>query len=204
MLSTESDVQEGDAWLSWRNKGIGGSEISIIAGLNPYSSVQLLWERKLGIAGPQPMNDFMLNGKRMESFARDAYEFEHNVYVPAKNVQHPKYSWARVSLDGYNHQANSIVEFKVPSSKKSIKAALNGEVPPMYFCQMQYQMFCSGAIWCDYAAYVNNKLYVKRVYPDLKFQRKLFHLAQWFWKKVETRSEITRYDIKLKVPNLGG
>ena len=32
-----------EEWLRWRTKGIGGSDVSIIAGMNPYRSVYQLW-----------------------------------------------------------------------------------------------------------------------------------------------------------------
>ena len=37
-----------DEWLRYRTKGIGGSDVSIIAGINPYKSVYQLWLEKTG------------------------------------------------------------------------------------------------------------------------------------------------------------
>ena len=37
-----------DEWLKWRDKGIGGSDVSIICGLNKFKSVLELWMEKLG------------------------------------------------------------------------------------------------------------------------------------------------------------
>lgn len=33
-------------WLKWRTMGIGGSDASVIAGVNPYRSVFQLWKEK--------------------------------------------------------------------------------------------------------------------------------------------------------------
>ena len=35
-------------WLKWRTMGIGGSDASVIAGVNPYRSVFQLWKEKNG------------------------------------------------------------------------------------------------------------------------------------------------------------
>ena len=42
-----------DEWLRYRTKGIGGSDVSIIAGINPFKSVHQLWLEKTGQAEPE-------------------------------------------------------------------------------------------------------------------------------------------------------
>ena len=39
-------------WLRYRTQGIGGSDVSIIAGINPFRSVYQLWLEKTGQAEP--------------------------------------------------------------------------------------------------------------------------------------------------------
>ena len=39
-------------WLGWRRMGIGGSDVSVIAGVNPYLSIYELWEDKMGLRNP--------------------------------------------------------------------------------------------------------------------------------------------------------
>ena len=46
-------------WLQWRTCGIGGSDASIIAGINTYTSVYELWQYKTGQRVPKDAdNDF--------------------------------------------------------------------------------------------------------------------------------------------------
>ena len=40
-------------WLQYRTQGIGGSEVSVIAGINPYRSVYQLWLEKTGQITPE-------------------------------------------------------------------------------------------------------------------------------------------------------
>lgn len=42
-----------EEWLKYRTKGIGGSDVSIIAGINPFKSVHQLWLEKTGQTEPE-------------------------------------------------------------------------------------------------------------------------------------------------------
>ena len=42
-----------EEWLKWRTKGIGGSDVSIIAGINKFKSSFQLWLEKTGQIVPQ-------------------------------------------------------------------------------------------------------------------------------------------------------
>ena len=42
-----------EEWLKYRTKGIGGSDVSIIAGINPFKSVHQLWLEKTGQVEPE-------------------------------------------------------------------------------------------------------------------------------------------------------
>ena len=56
-----------EEWLRWRTKGIGGSDASIIAGLNPYKSVYQLWQEKRGMMPfEEAENDFTHFGTVLE------------------------------------------------------------------------------------------------------------------------------------------
>lgn len=50
-------VKTGDLtreeWLKWRTKGIGGSDVSVIAGINRFRSVFQLWLEKTEQAEPE-------------------------------------------------------------------------------------------------------------------------------------------------------
>lgn len=42
-----------EEWLKWRTKGIGGSDVSVIAGMNKFRSVFQLWLEKTGQVIPE-------------------------------------------------------------------------------------------------------------------------------------------------------
>ena len=42
-----------EEWLKYRTQGIGGSDVSILAGINPFKSVHQLWLEKTGQVEPE-------------------------------------------------------------------------------------------------------------------------------------------------------
>ena len=42
-----------EEWLKYRTQGIGGSDVSVIAGINPFKSIYQLWIEKTGIKEPK-------------------------------------------------------------------------------------------------------------------------------------------------------
>lgn len=194
----KENLDPSEEWYETRSHGIGSSDIAVIAGLNSYQTIQNLWEIKCGYAEGFKGNEATKRGHRLEPYARDLYEDTYNVFMPPQHFIHPRYPWMRVNLDGWNENNKHLIEIKSPSSQKAMKIAKDGLLPNMYFAQIQYQLFVAQAQTADYVAFVNNKIYVKRVLSDLKFQRRLFLLTRWFWQKVQAKSEIKRYGIVLK------
>ena len=48
MAAIKTAEMERDAWLQERTKGIGGSDVATVLGLNPYKTPLSLWEEKTG------------------------------------------------------------------------------------------------------------------------------------------------------------
>ena len=61
-------------WLRYRTKGIGGSDVSIIAGINPYKSVYQLWLEKTGRMIPeQTDSEYAHFGTLLEPIVRKEF-----------------------------------------------------------------------------------------------------------------------------------
>jgi predicted phage-related endonuclease len=72
-----------------------------------------------------------------------------------------------VGLDG-------LVEIKCPTAANHIDTLLSGKAPSKYIPQMQWQMACTGAKWCDFVSYCptvgdNLALFVVRVERDYEY-----------------------------------
>ena len=57
LLMTAKQMQDREAWLKMRNTGIGGSDASVIVGLNKWKSTFKLWMEKTGQAEPEDLGD---------------------------------------------------------------------------------------------------------------------------------------------------
>src|SRR5690606_29968470 len=74
-----ADVREmtREDWLQARRRGIGGSDIATIAGVNPWSSPVELYLDKLGELPERPETDAMRFGKRLEQVVADEFAERH-------------------------------------------------------------------------------------------------------------------------------
>ena len=86
-------------WLELRRSRIGASDAATCAGLNPYNTVQKLYEEKVNGVEPY-INSAMQRGTNLEPYARSAYEeMTGNAMFPDVKF-HPEYDWMMASLDG--------------------------------------------------------------------------------------------------------
>jgi putative phage-type endonuclease len=67
-------------WLAVRASGLGGSEIAAVLGLSPWQSRFSLWHRKKGLLGPEPDNDGMSRGRRLEPVIAEWFADKHPEY----------------------------------------------------------------------------------------------------------------------------
>ena len=116
-----------------------------------------------------------------EDEAIAAYEFHQDVTVePVGFVQHPKIVASGASPDGLivgpktdGVQLLGLVELKCPNTATHIETLLGAPIDACYITQMQWQMACTGALWCDWCSYDPRmpaalRLFVKRIPRDDK------------------------------------
>lgn len=136
-----------EAWLGLRNQGIGGSDVSIIAGINPYKSIVQLWMEKRGLVAPDlSENDFTHFGTILEPIVKKEFMTRTGWKVRAKKciIQHPKYPFMLANLDGvvYEQGIPCIFEAKTASAYK--QKQWEHHVPEEYLLQIQHYMAVTG------------------------------------------------------------
>ena len=76
-----------EEWLNNRKKGIGGSDIAAIVGLDPYRSAHDVYLDKIGEAEPVKDNDFMKWGRLLEPVvATQVAEMGHEVVMMPDSI----------------------------------------------------------------------------------------------------------------------
>ena len=185
-------------WLSWRSKGIGGTDAVVLAGLSPWKTIQELFEEKTTGKSLVKENWAMKRGKDLEPFARDIYEFQTGHIAPPKNVEHKEFSFVRASLDGFCEKENIVVEIKSPG-RNDLNIAIQNKIPIKYYPQVQWQLLITGAHYCDYVTYDGReKIFITKVENDFCYQRALLRLAKWFWNRVQENRPVEKYGVSLK------
>lgn len=88
-------------WVAWRNRGLGASDLPTLTGDNPWQSEYQLAAVKRGLAEPDPENEAMRWGHRLERVGIDLYrELTGRMVVTGETFgrqDHP-HLWA--TLDG--------------------------------------------------------------------------------------------------------
>jgi len=147
-------------WLEIRRKGIGGSDIGAIMGLNPHSSPLKVYKQKVeGIKEDLSDNIFVKKGKDLEPLILTNYvkpyfkKLGYEVGKPDFMIVNSDYPFFRANVDGiaYNssqeYQDNIIVEIKWVSEWAEVnwnKPEYNG-IPASYYAQVQEYMLVTGA-----------------------------------------------------------
>lgn len=129
------------SWLAQRKKGIGGSDVGAILGINPYRSRMDVWADKTGVAGEVAENYAMARGTFMEPFLRQQFCNQTGLTVQVshnKTVAHDKYPFLRASYDGLTSD-DGVLEIKTMNEW----VAKKGEIPKTYYWQIQHYMYVS-------------------------------------------------------------
>ena len=132
---------------------------------------ELVCERLTGVPTDTFKSAAMEWGTAQEPHARAAYEAAGGVLVEEVGfVPHPSIPDAGASPDGLVKD-NGLIEIKCPYTATHIDTLLSGKVPDRYNTQMQWQMACTGRVWCDYVSYdprmpENMRLFLTRVFRD--------------------------------------
>jgi putative phage-type endonuclease len=132
---------------------------------------QLLAERLSGSAAPTPLSGPMRWGVEYEAEAKAAYSFVLDFDVAECGfVDHPTIGLAGASPDGLIGE-EGLVEIKCPTSVTHVETWGEGRAPAKHLPQIQWQLACTGRLWCDFVSYdprmpPNLRLFIVRVMRD--------------------------------------
>ena len=149
-------------WLELRKKGIGGSDVGAIMGINKYSSPLKVYKAKVeGIVEDISEKVAVRKGKDLESLIRAVYvtpklkELGYTVRPLNHLLINANYSWLRANLDGIaiwdenpkDFTKHLVVEIKVVTewSEDNWYGEDYCGVPASYYAQVQEYMLVSGA-----------------------------------------------------------
>jgi putative phage-type endonuclease len=175
-------------WHDARAKGIGGSDVGAVCGVNPYKTPLQVWEAKRGLSEPQEDNPAMFWGRTLEPVIRQKYSDEtgRQVQVPTLVAVHPEYPWMLGNLDGVT-QDNRVVEIKTAGYPTGWGEPGTDQVPLTYQLQVQHYMSITGYAVADIPVLIGGRDFrIYEVPADAELQEMIIERCREFWGLVET------------------
>lgn len=179
-------------WLNFRNKGIGGSDVSILCGINKYKSAVELWMEKTEQIKPKESGEAAYWGTKMEPIIREEFTIRTNLKVEIVNsiLKHEKYDFMLANVDGIVYDAelgSCIFEAKTASAFK--QSQWEDNIPEEYMLQIQHYMAVTGFKATYIAALIGgNQFIYKLIKRDGDLIDMIIKLERNFWNHVLTNT----------------
>ena len=178
-----------EEWLKVRKKGIGGSDASIVCGINRYRSPVELWMDKTGQMPAQEAGEAAYWGTQLEGIVRAEFSKRTNIFVAETHelLQSEEHPFMLANLDGVCNVPEyvpCIFEAKTASAFKAGK--WEDSIPDAYQLQIQHYMAVT-----DYkAAFIavligGNSFKWKCIERDDELISMLVQLESDFWEHVQ-------------------
>lgn len=169
-------------WLKHRQAGIGGSDASCIAGLNPWkSAIQLYMDKKE--ENPQEQKSLRMElGNRLEGLVAELFTEATGLKVRNVNgiLKNDKYPFAIANIDRAIVGEKAFLECKTTNSY-ALKEWEEG-VPAHYEIQCLHYMAITGATYCYIAALIGNSDFIwHKIERDQETIDYLMQIERDFW-----------------------
>ena len=174
-----------EEWLRYRTQGIGGSDVSIIAGINPFRSAHQLWLEKTGQAEPEETeSEYAHFGTLLEPIVRKEFTSRTGIKVRQKQMllQSEEYPFMFADLDGVINEDGGMAIFEAKTASQYKAELWEEEVPAGYILQVQHYMAVTGAKRAYIAALVGGNHFVYHVVErDEEMIGKIIAMEKYFW-----------------------
>lgn len=172
-------------WLKWRTKGIGGSDVPVIAGISPHKSIYQLWQEKRGVLElEEEASDFAYFGTLLEPVVKKEFMKRSGLKVRAKNMilQSSEHPFMLADLDGVIYENGEMYVFEAKTASAYKAELWKDGIPAEYMLQIQHYMAVTGARKAYIAALVGgNDFYYKEIARDDGMIGKIIAMERLFW-----------------------
>lgn len=174
-----------EEWLKYRTKGIGGSDVSVIAGISPFKSVYQLWLEKTGQAQPEEGgSEYAHFGTILEPVVRREFMERTGMKVRQKHMllQSEEYPFMFANLDGVIREGGELCIFEAKTASAYKQDVWEEGTPAPYILQVQHYMAVTGARKTYIAALVGgNRFFCHEIKRDEEMIGKIIALEKYFW-----------------------
>lgn len=191
IVAASTENMSREAWLEFRKKGIGGSDVAAACGLSQWKSPVALWLEKTGQVEPEPAGEAAYWGSVMEALIRE--EFTNRTGLRVRQVQailqHQRFPFMLANLDGVVNdpdRGEGIFEAKTASAYTAPDWEMG--IPDQYALQVQHYMAVTGMSFVYVAVLIGgNKFMWRLVERDEAVIDLIIQMESRFWKLVLLR-----------------
>lgn len=189
VVLTSTEGLPYDEWLDWRKKGIGGSDVSVVCGINQYQSPVELWMEKTNQLPHQEAGEAAYWGTQLEALVRSEFTKRTGIEITLVKqlLQSEEHPFMLANLDGVCEHpiyGSCIFEAKTASAYKS--GDWNDKIPDEYMLQIQHYMAVTGYQGTYIAVLIGgNTFRWKFVERDEELIAMLIQLEGEFWNHVQ-------------------
>ena len=179
-------------WLEQRKKGIGGSDASVVCGINRYKSPVELWMEKTDQLPAKEAGEAAYWGTQLEALVRAEFTKRTGIEVThaMQLLQSEEYPFMLANLDGiceHPELGTCIFEAKTASAYKA--GEWENSIPDEYQMQIQHYMAVTGYRGTYIAVLIGGNTFKWRfVERDEELIAMLIQLESDFWSHVENRT----------------
>jgi putative phage-type endonuclease len=171
-------------WLKNRQKGIGGSDVGAILGVNRWKTAfQVYLEKTEELTEIKEEAEAAYWGTSLEELVAKEFTKRTGKKVRRDNrhLVHKEYPFMTANIDRRVVGENSILECKTTSSYGA-KDWEGEEIPPSYLLQCQHYLAVTGAEKCYIAVLIGGqKLLIKEIDRDEELIAMIIEAEKQFW-----------------------
>ena len=146
LIMTVEEMKDKEAWRKLRNTGLGGSDASVILGVNPWKSRLALWAEKTGQKTPEDLsnNQRVYWGEKNEANIADWFCEVTGKQVRRRGMMRScEYPWMLASMDREVVGEKAGLEVKTAGVDQA-KLWKEDNIPDAYYLQCQWYMAVTG------------------------------------------------------------
>lgn len=171
-------------WLEDRRKGIGGSDVATILGLNKYKSVYQLWLEKTDqVEVTSAQSEAAYWGNTLEEVVAEEFSKRTGKKVRRRNrvFEHSKYPFLRANIDRDIVGENAVLECKTANQYLANEWD-EDEIPIQYICQVQHYMNVLNLDYVYFAVLIGGQKFIwKKMERDQELIDMITEKLVEFW-----------------------
>lgn len=179
-------------WLEFRRMGIGGSDASVVCGINRYKSPIELFMEKTGQLPHQEAGEAAYWGKMLEDLVRAEFTKRTGIEVTPVDaiLQSESHPFMLANLDGKcRHPEYGDCVFEAKTASAYLQNEWEDSIPDAYLLQVQHYMAVTDYKGCYVAVLIGGNTFKWTfIERDEELISTLIRLEEAFWKNIQSNT----------------